>query len=89
MRRVKRASQLYKARGLFGAAMAGDMELMKQLRRLKTGKGELDEQLDTVDGVTGEQHVAEQFAEVYSTLYSYADSKEGMVELQINIQKQL
>ena len=42
VRRVKRASKLYKARGLFGAAMAGEMELMKELRRLKTSKGELD-----------------------------------------------
>ena len=32
VRRVKRASKHYQARGLFGAAMAGDMELMKELR---------------------------------------------------------
>ena len=48
MRRVKRASKLYKARGLFGATMASDIELMKELRWLKTGKGELDELPDTV-----------------------------------------
>ena len=59
MRRVRRASKLYKAKGLFGAAMAGDMELWKELRRLKTGKGELDELPDTVDGVTGERHVVD------------------------------
>ena len=37
VRRVKRGSKLHKARGLFGAAMAGGMELMKELRRLKSG----------------------------------------------------
>ena len=62
--------------------MTGDMELMKELRRLKTGKGELDELPDTVDGVTGERHVAEQFTKVYSNLYSSAGSVEGMAELQ-------
>ena len=85
VRRVKRSSKLYKARGLFGAAMSGDMELMKELRRLKTGKGEVDELPDTVDGVTGDRQVADQFAQVYSTLYSSAPSEEGMVELQKRI----
>ena len=61
VRRVKRASKLYQARGLFGAAMAGDMELMKELRRIKSGKGEIDELPETVDGVTGEREVADQF----------------------------
>ena len=89
VRRVKRASKLHKARGLFGAAMAGDMELWKELRRLKTGKGEVEELPDTVDGVTGERYVAEQFAHVYSTLYSSADSEEGMIEIQRKIQQLL
>ena len=35
--------------------MSGDIELMKELRRVKTGKGELDELANTVDGVTGER----------------------------------
>ena len=32
------ASKLHKARGLSGVTMAGDMELWKEVRRLKTGK---------------------------------------------------
>ena len=58
VRHVQRASKHYKARGLFGAAMAGDMELMKELRRLKSGKGQIDELTETVDGVSGEREVA-------------------------------
>ena len=59
VRHVKRASKLHQARGLFGAAMAGDLELMKELRRLKSGKSEMDELPETVDGVSGERKVAD------------------------------
>ena len=82
VRRVKRASKLFQARGLFGAAMAGDMELMKELRRIKSGKGEIDELPETVDGVTGEREVADQFRKVYQTLYTSAASEKGMDDLQ-------
>ena len=41
VRKVKRAKKLHQARGLYGAAMAGDIELMKELRRVKTGKGQI------------------------------------------------
>ena len=87
VRRVKRASKLHKARGLFGAAMAGDMELMKELRRLKSGKGEMDELSENMDGVSGEQNVAEQFAKVYHNLYTSAESEDGMGALKIKIRQ--
>ena len=87
VRRVKRASKLYKARGLFGAAMAGDMELMKELRRLKSGKGEMDELAESVDGVSGDCNVAEQFAKVYHNLYTSAESEEEMETLKVKIRQ--
>ena len=62
--------------------MAGDMELMKELRRIKSGKGEIDELPETVDGVTGEREVADQFRKVYQTLYTSAASEKGMDDLQ-------
>ena len=42
-----------------------------------------------MDRVTGERHVVEKFAEVYSTLYSSASSEEGMTELQKKIHQLL
>ena len=86
MRRVKRASKLYQARDLSGAAMDEDMELMKELRRIKSGKGEIDELPETVDGVTGEREVADQFRKVYETLYTSAASEKGMDDLQQKLQ---
>ena len=74
MRRVKRASKLNQAKGLFEAAKAGDMALMKEMRRVQSGNGMLDELPDTVDGVTGQEDVANQFGEVHSALYNSAES---------------
>ena len=87
VRRVKGASKLCKARVLFGAAIEGDMELLKELRRLKTGKGKMDELTETMDGVSGERNVAEQFAKVYHNLYTSAESEEGMAALQVKLRQ--
>ena len=62
--------------------MAGDLELMKELRRIKSGKSEMDELPETVDGVSGEREVADQFRKVYQNLYSSAANEQGMEELQ-------
>ena len=50
IRRVKRASKLHQTQGLFGASIAGDIEL-----RVKTGKGQMDELTERVDGVSREK----------------------------------
>ena len=71
VRRVKRASKLHQARGLYDAAMMGDIELMKELRRVKSGKGEVDELSSMVDGVSGDSNVANKFKEVFQTLYNW------------------
>ena len=78
VRRVKRAGKLHQARGLFQTAMEGDLELMKELRRTKSGKGEVDDIADTVDDVTGAPNIANKFKEVFNTLYNSSGSKEGM-----------
>ena len=85
VRRVKRAGKLHQARGLFDAAMAGDLELMKELRRVKSGKGQMDELAESVDGVSGEHEIADRFAEIYKALYNSAGSQEGMAALQDKI----
>jgi hypothetical protein len=82
VRRVKRASKLHQAKGLLEAARAGDLALMKEMRRVKSGQPMTDELAETVDGVTGQQEVANQFAEVHRALYNSAESKDEMEELQ-------
>ena len=85
VRRVKRAEKLHQAKGLFGAAMEGDLQLFKEMRRVRSGKGQMEEMSETVDGVTGEQGVADAFAGIFSTLYNSSGSKEEMEELQNSI----
>ena len=82
VRRAKRSKKLHQAQGLFGAAMAGDIELFQEMRRVKSGKGQMEEMAETVDGVTGAQQVANTFADIFSTLYNSSGSEDEMVELQ-------
>ena len=55
---------------------------MKEMRRLQSGRAAAEELTDTVDGVTGEQSVADQFGAVYSALYNSAESAESMKEIE-------
>ena len=84
---MKRASKLHKAKRLFGAALSGDIELMKEMRRLKKGNGPMEELTDTVDGVTGDQEVAGKFREVYETLYNSSPSDPEITNLKVLIQQ--
>ena len=85
VRRLKRSANLHQAQGLFNAAMAGDIKLVKEMRRAKSGKGQMDELAKTVDGVSGEQGVADTFANIFNNLYNSSGSKQGMTELQDRI----
>jgi hypothetical protein len=86
VRRVKRAAKYHQARALFGAAMDGDICLMKEMKRMRTGKGPMDQLPDTVEGATGNQEIANKFREVYETLYNSAGSEAEMERLQQRIQ---
>ena len=81
VRRVKRASKLHQAKGLLEAAKAGDLALMKEMRRVKSGQPVTEELAESVDGVTGQQEVANQFAAVHSALYNSSESNDEMAEL--------
>ena len=85
VRRVKRSKDLHKAQGLYNASLSGDIELMKELRKVKTGKGEMDDLPESVDGATGEREIANKFSEVYNTLYNSAGSQDKMKALQEKI----
>ena len=87
VRRVKRAQQMHQARGLYQAAMEGDIELMKEMRRVKSGKVTVDELADNVDGETGATNVANQFRKVFETLYNSSDSSVEMEVVKERIQK--
>ena len=71
--------------GLFSAAMDEDIELFKEMRHVKSKKGQMDELAETVDKVALEQRVANTFAKIFDTLYNSLDSEQGMTESQDRI----
>ena len=58
---------------------------MKEMRRVQSGHGVLDELPDSVDVVTGQEEVANQFGKVHSALYNSAESNEETNELKNRI----
>ena len=82
VRRVKRCEKLSKAKGLFNAAMAGDVNLFKEMKKIKSGGGQMEEMAETVDGSTGEEEIADTFATIFNTLYNSSESNAEMGEIQ-------
>ena len=66
--RVKRSEKLRQAQGLFNAAMEGDICLFKEMKRVRTGGGEVEELVESVDGSSGEDEIALTFAKIFQTL---------------------
>ena len=54
---------------------------MKEMKRIKSGKGALEELPSCVDGAEGEQEIANKFKEVYELLYNSADSETEMMKV--------
>ena len=56
---MNREHKLHQAQGLLAADMAGDATLFKEMRKIKTGEGQMEEIADIVDGATGKQGIAD------------------------------
>ena len=61
VRRVKRHSNYHQARGLFNAAMEGDLELFKEMRKVIKHKSGDESLPDSLDGISGKSEIAETF----------------------------
>ena len=72
-RRIKRKEQEIRSRKLLDAAMAGDMNLLKEMKNIQ-GKGARSDLPETVEGADTEESIAEKFKEVYEALYNPAES---------------
>ena len=86
MRRVKRNTKKHEAEALLEAALQGDLNILKEMKKLKNGKGPMDELPECVDGAEGEQEIANKFKEVYEKLYNSASSDVKMEALKEKIQ---
>ena len=73
IRRIKRLEQEIGSKKLLEAAMAGDLNLLKEMKKIR-GKGTKEDLPETVEGAETEEAVAKKFREVYEALYNSAES---------------
>ena len=79
VRRVKLLADQIRSNKLLEAALSGNSDLLKEMKRVKSGDNAT--QPDNVDKKTGAD-IPEQFANVYETLYNSVDDDEGLEVLQ-------
>ena len=68
-----------------GDSQEGNVNLLKEIKRVVSCKSEYDCLPDSVDGVSGHHEVANKFKEVYETLYNCSDSSEEMKSIDEHI----
>ena len=72
IRRIKRQEQEIRSKRLLEAAMQGDMNLLKEMKKVRS-KGN-DELPTTVEGAESEEAIANKFKEVYEAVYNSAQT---------------
>ena len=73
VRRAKTGSDLIKAKKLFEASLSSDIDLLKEMKNIRRGKGQ-DDLPDNVAGANGEEEIVQNFREVYQTVFNSAGS---------------
>ena len=74
VRKVKKLAEEIRARELLTASLGGDVNLLKEMKKIR-GNNKGNENLpDNVEGAEGQEEVVEKFREVYETLYNSAES---------------
>ena len=82
VRRLKKQADLVRAKKLFEASLKGDLDLLKEMKAVRSGSGGQAELPDTVAGANGPAEIVDKFREVYNALYNSAGTKEEMDRLQ-------
>ena len=74
VRKVKKLAEEIRARELLTVSLGGDVNLLKEMKKIR-GNNKGNENLpDNVEGAEGQEEVVEKFREVYETLYNSAES---------------
>ena len=69
--------------------MKGDMDLIKEMKEIKSGSKAAPELPDSVAGANGEKEVVDKFREVYSALYTSASSENEMLVLKDRLKEMI
>ena len=89
VRKAKAKLNRIKAENLLGAALNGDTELLKEMKKIRNGGGRSADLPEIVDGANGEEEISEKFRSVYSALYNSASTKDEMDQLLKNVQQSI
>ena len=82
IRRLRKKSDLTRAKQLFEASLQGDINLLAEMKKIRCGgAGGQPDLPEYVAGAQGEDEIAEKFKTVYETLYSSAASEDEMTVL--------
>ena len=63
VKRLKRKAKLIQAGILFEASMNGDINLLKEIKRIRGGKDSIPDVPETVAGANGQEEIVEKFGE--------------------------
>ena len=87
VRRAKGKSNKVRAEKLFEASLKGDLDLLKEMKRVRSGGCSKAELPDNVAGGDGEEEIVDKFREVYSALYNSAGSQAEMLDLKQKVKE--
>ena len=81
IRRARKSADLARAKKLFEASEAGCIDLLQELKKIRSGGKTSADLLDNVAGACGEEEIVAKFREVYSKLYNSWGSEEEMISI--------
>ena len=74
IRRVRGQNDQLKAKKLFEASLISEIDLLKEMRKIRSGGNGAAELPDNVGSAEGEEEIVEKFKEVYSALYNSSNT---------------
>ena len=81
IRKLSKQADTIKAENLLEASEQSEMDLLREMKRIKGSKGQSQTLPDEVDGETEADNILEKFKEVYEELYNSADTSPAMMTI--------
>ena len=85
IRKVKKESDDIRANKLLEAATTSDIELLKEMKKIRGSSKSGQTVPDSVDGVSGHEEIVDKFKEVYQELYNSAPTVDSMTNIKNTI----
>ena len=85
--KVKKYRNQLQAENLLGASLQGDINLLKEMKKIRQGKGGSQDLPDIVGNAVGEQEISEMFRESYNNLYNSVPSGYEMDKILKSLEK--